>query len=509
MSTLAAHNRVSLVVVLAVAIVATALLTVPVVHAPVVLAATAGLALLATWCTLGRLVVGVCLWFVLVICFDEEFWRAEIPFFFNVTLSRLFIVVLGMMWVAMWTLGRIQLRWVRPVMPLMLAILAYFTASAAITGFQSVAIASVHYRLIGGYWFAFALFFFMLHAVGRERDIRFVLGFLFLLSIYLTFTGWCEHLKLWSLVFPRYIADPTVGIHWGRVRGPFLVSATMGVALAFCFFSNLVFVRRISPPFRGPVYLLTLLMLPPIFWTQTRSVWLGFLLGMLTWVASSRQQRSRPAKAALLAALAIVALTVNFENFSSSERTRGGVTDVEPVYVRLGLAMITWDMFLDRPLFGVGFGHFRDVAPRYARDVASPYYQFASPAMEHNSFLSILADTGIVGLALYVGLLIALVRSSVRLCRRLPDESTGVIGRDLFVLYWVLVVVYLVDAMFRETSVHPFTNSLFFGMSGLVAALHWLIPSPSDTTSPPVTAAGDSLSWRPGGLASSVRTRAE
>jgi len=95
------------------------------------------------------------------------------------------------------------------------------------------------------------------------------------------------------------------------------------------------------------------------------------------------------------------------------------------------------------------------------------------------------------------------------LCRRLPDESTGVIGRDLFVLYWVLVVVYLVDAMFRETSVHPFTNSLFFGMSGLVAALHWLIPSPSDTTSPPVTAAGDSLSWRPGGLASSVRTRAE
>lgn len=476
------HNQASIAGVLAGAVavtVAAALLLVPIEYAPIVLAAAAGMGLFATWCTTGRLMLAICAWFVLVICFDEEFWRAEVPFFFNVTLSRLFIVVLGMMWMTMWVLGRTSLRFVKPVLPLMAAILGYFTLSAAVTGFKSVAVASVHYRLIGGYWFAFAMFFFVLHAIRQERDIRLVLVFLFVTGLYLTFTGWCEHFKIWSLVFPRYIADPSIGIHWGRVRGPFVVSATMGLALSFCFFSNLVFARRFVGPARWPVYLAALAMLPPIFWTQTRSVWLGFLVGAIIWVVFNRQQRSRTATIAILSALAVAVLVFNFENFSSSERSRGGVTDVEPVYLRLGLAMITWDMFLDRPLLGVGFGHFRDVAPTYARDVSSPFYQFASPAMEHNSFLSILADTGVVGLALYVGLLIALLRMSVRLYRNLPMKGTGLICRDVVVMYWVLAAVYLADAMFRETSVHPFTNSIFFGISGIIAALDWLLrPQP-------------------------------
>lgn len=495
-----AYKTVNWAGILAVAILAVALFTAPIEYAPAVLAAAAGLALFAAWCTMGRLIVAVCIWFVLVICFDEEFWRAEIPFFFNVTLSRLFIVVLGMMWLAMWALGRSRLRFPRPVLPLMIAILMYFTASAAITGFQSVAIASVHYRLIGGYWFAFAMFFFMLHAIRQERDIRLVLVFLFCLGLYLTFTGWCEYLEIWSLVFPRYIADSTVGIHWGRVRGPFVVSATMGVALTFCFFSNLLLARRVSEPLRMPVYLATLLMLPPIFWTQTRSVWLGFLIAAIVWILFNGRHWKRTASITVLAALALVVLVVNFENFSSRERSRGGVMDTDPIYLRIGLGMITWEMFTDRPLLGSGFGHFRDVAPGYARDVASPYYHFASPAMEHNSFFSILADTGLVGLGLYVGLLFVLLRISLGLYRKLPPTSgqtsggrspevSVLTGRDLIVLYWALVAIYLVDAMFRETSVHPFTNSLFFGISGLMVALDWLWPGQAQTPAPSGTGA--------------------
>jgi O-antigen ligase len=497
-----APNQVGIMTAVAVAIVAAALLVAPIEFAPVVLVAAAGLALFTSWCTSGRLIVAVCIWFVLVICFDEEFWRAEVPFFFNVTASRLFIVVLGLMWLGMWALGRSPLRFTQPALLLMGLILAYFTLSAAVSGFRSVAVASVHYRLIGGYWFAFAMFFLVLHAISRERDIMLLLAFLFGVGLYLTFTGWCEHFEIWSLVFPRYIADPTVGIHWGRVRGPFLVSATMGLALSFCFFSNIVFARRLPGPWRLPVWVATLLMLPPIFWTQTRSVWLGFLLGAVIWVAFNRRQRSRTATVAVLAALAIVVLAFNFENFSSSQRARGGVTDVEPVYLRLGLAMITWDMFTDSPLLGVGFGHFRDVAPGYARDVASPYYQFASPAMEHNSFLSILADTGLVGLGLYLGLLFALVKISIRLYRKLPDDRAGIFGRDVIILYWVLTAVYLADAMFRETSVHPFTNSLFFGISGIIAAMDWLL-RPQPVASPHSWSAsgnGEGVSGLPPGL---------
>jgi len=484
----AAQNQISLFWLLGVAVVAAALLIVPIEYAPVVLAAASGAALFAAWCAAGRFLPAIGLWFVLVICFDEEFWRTAVPFFFNVTFARIFILVLGALWMGMWAMGRFPLRRARSVLPLMAAILAYFTVSAAISGFTTVAVASVHYRLIGGFWFAFAMFFFVLHAVSGERDLRDILIFLFVTSLYLTFTGWCEHFKVWSLVFPQYIADPGIGIHFGRVRGPFLVSATMGVALSFCFFGNLLLARRLTLPLRLGVWAVSLLMLPPIFWTQTRSVWVGFLLAGMIWVGFNQRSRSKPATVALLTALAILVLAANLQNFRTSERSRGGVADVEPVYVRLGLAMITWDMFLDRPIFGVGYGHFRDVAPRYARDVASPYYQFASPAMEHNNFLSILADTGLLGLGLYVALLLALLRLSVGLYQRLPAGVQGLMGRDIVVLYWTLMVVFLVDAMFRETSVHPFTNSLFFGISGMMAAVDWLL-RPQPIPAPPPWAA--------------------
>jgi O-antigen ligase len=162
---------------------------------------------------------------------------------------------------------------------------------------------------------------------------------------------------------------------------------------------------------------------------------------------------------------------VNMRNFLSPERERGGLTDMEPILVRLGLAQMTWNMFLERPLFGVGFGHFRDFAPGYARDPASAAYAFGSGALEHNNVLSILAETGLAGVLLYILLMVLVVRCSIRLYRRLPENSTRFLNRDLLVLYWVLAAAYFIDGTFRETSDNPFANCLFFALSALPVAL--------------------------------------
>ena len=150
-----------------------------------------------------------------------------------------------------------------------------------------------------------------------------------MISIYLTFTAWCEHFELWSLVFPKYIADPTKGIHWGRVRGPFLVSPTMGLALVFCFFNNLVLARQVRGMAGGLIRLLCVAMLPAVFWTQTRSAWLGLVLAAMVWLAYRKRRWSRVAAVCTLTAAAIVVATVNIENILSPDRTRGGVTDLE------------------------------------------------------------------------------------------------------------------------------------------------------------------------------------
>jgi len=474
-----AERQLGLLAVLVTALLVAALIILPIELAPVVLLAAAGVVVFVLWSVMGSLLFATFMWFVAVIAFDEEFWRAEVPFFFNVTISRILVVVVGLLLVAMWVLGRSRLRSAHSVIPLMAVVLGYFTVSAIVTGFETIAVATVHYRLIGGYWFAFAIFFVMLHAVREERDIARLLKFFFWIGLYLTITGWCEHFKLWDLVFPRYVADPEKGIHFGRVRGPFLVSPTVGIALLFCYFTNLVLTRHTTGIHRLVLYGTCVLMLPVIFWTKTRSVWLGMVLATIVWVAYTRRRWSRAAAIGILASAAMVAGVWNIENILSRKREVGGVTDPVPIYLRIGLAMITWDIFEDCPVFGVGFGHFRDVAPRYAREVDSPFYTFASPAMEHNNFLSILAETGVIGLGVYVVLLIAILKLSIRLYQKLPTSAPGFVGRDVIVLFWVLFVIYNVDSMFRETSVHPFTNSLFFGISGVVAALDWMLrPQP-------------------------------
>lgn len=433
-----------------------------------------GLAAFAIWAVRGNLLIAVMLWFASLIAFHEEFWRYEAPGFFALTLPRIGIVVLVLLFAAMLAQRRVRLRPAWPIGAVMAAVAAAFCVSAVVSGFETRSVVSVHYRLIGGYLFPFAVFVLVLHGIDRERDFRRLAVFFAVVAGYLTFTGWCEQWNLHALVFPRFIVDPGVGIHWGRVRGPFVMSAAMGLALTYCYFNNLMLARNLARG-RWLLYALNALMLPVIFWTKTRSVWLAFAVCSLLWVSYSRRKTTRVAGVCVLLALSLLIAVLNMDNFLGKDRAKGGLTDMEPILLRIGLAKMTWQMLEEHPLFGVGFGHFRDHAPAYARDPSSGAYAFGSSALEHNNLLSIAAETGAVGVTLTVALVVLLMRCSIRLYRRLPACGAGFINRDLVVLYWILIAAYLIDGTFRETSDNPFANSLFFGLSGVPVALDILL----------------------------------
>ncbi len=440
--------------------------------------AVGGLAALVWYSVRGDLLTAVLIWFVTLIAFHEEWWRVSVPYFFALTIPRIGIVVVAILLFLMVLLGRIRLRMAWPVSGAILALLTYFFISASVSGFETRSIVSVHYRLIGGYVFPFMVFVLVLHGFRTEHDFRRLAIFFAGIGAYLTFTGWCEHLGLRSLVFPRFINDPSVGIHWGRVRGPFVMSAGMGLALTFCFYSNLLLARGIVRG-RRLIYLLNALSLPVIFWTKTRSVWLGFVLGAVIWIAYSRRRMTRVVAVSGLVCLALSVAVINMDNFMGTERAKGGLTDMEPILMRVGLAQLTWEIFKVHPLFGVGFGHFRDFAPDFARDPSSAAFAYGATALEHNNLLSILGETGLVGVFLYTLVIFMLLRSSFQLYRKLPSTGVGFIHRDLLVLYWILAVVYFIDGSFRETSDNPFANSLFFGLSAVPVALNYLLgPAP-------------------------------
>ncbi len=203
-----------------------------------------GVVLFCFYAVKGGLLAAVLVWFVTLVVLHEEFWRMPVPLFFSLTIPRIGLVVLVLLLIGMWAIGRIRLRHVWPVSGAIAAVALYFFLSAVISGFETRSVVSVHYRLIGGYIFPFVVFGLILHAFHTELDFRRLAIFFALLSTYLTFTGWCERFELSALIWPRFINDPSVGIHWGRVRGPFVMSAAMGLALVYCYFNNLMLARH-------------------------------------------------------------------------------------------------------------------------------------------------------------------------------------------------------------------------------------------------------------------------
>src|SRR3712207_5287361 len=72
---------------------------------------------------------------------------------------------------------------------------------------------------------SFGLVPFLLFVLGPvafywSRQRRIFTGLLIVTGAYLGVTGLLETIGLEALVFPRYINDPSIGLHFGRARGP-------------------------------------------------------------------------------------------------------------------------------------------------------------------------------------------------------------------------------------------------------------------------------------------------
>jgi hypothetical protein len=97
------------------------------------------------------------------------------------------------------------------------AALAYAVISAIFAG--TIGRRAAIFVLIDDYGvLPFLMFAIAPVAFAAEKQRRILLGTLVATGAYLSLTAILEKLKLFDLVFPRYIADPQVGTHFGRAR---------------------------------------------------------------------------------------------------------------------------------------------------------------------------------------------------------------------------------------------------------------------------------------------------
>ena len=414
---------------------------------------------------------GCLVFLVLTVCFGHEFLNFDLgPL--PLTLDRLWIGALVVWFLVQYRLGRLDPKPLARVDVVLLGFLALITASTFVAGpMGNKTGGSPLWHLVVGYAIPAVLYFVARQSALTERRVMMVHGFLALLGIYLGLTGVAEMTGQWSLVFPRYIADPDIGLHFGRARGPMVQSVSFGLYLGICSTAALVWLPRLSRTGKLAMLLVLPLPLAAAALTLTRSVWMGTGFALLLLAAIVLKERLR--KLVLFGAIGAAAIVVaaNAENLVGFQR-EGTVDDTRSsATARASFAYVSWLMFQERPVLGFGFGQFADAKLPYLADRSTSLnLESIRPLSHHNTYLSLLVELGLVGLLLYLSLLALWARYGWRLAQS-GRRPAWVRAHGVLVL--CALATYSVQMLFHEVSFTSVDNGVIYLLAGMAVGLSY------------------------------------
>lgn len=420
----------------------------------------------------GSLFVLVALFFIATCVFPAEFLAVDLGGL-TWTVDRLCLIGIATQLILRWRRGELRIQRLESLDVALGLFLLWLIARTITQPLGSVLPdqPATLMHLVNGYLIPFFLYAALRTSTLQPDKLKWPLILLTGLGVYLGLTAVLEMCKLWTLVFPSFISDPSLGIHFGRARGPMLQSVRLGVALLACLVPLIVYTVWLQPLKRWS-WTLCLALAPLIglgvVLTLTRSVWMGLALviALLTWLCLRGVPRRTAVVGMLFASLIIVVVKgpdlVAFKREYSAAETR------ESTYMRAAFAYISLEMFKDRPLMGYGFNQFQVYNRPYLADRSTDIrVESIRGYVHHNSFLSLLVDLGVVGFGLYafVGLAAGVQCYVLWQATQAPQWARG--------LVLVAVCIGGVHAMqmaFHEVSFSTIENSFLFAALGLVVA---------------------------------------
>jgi O-antigen ligase len=279
-----------------------------------------------------------------------------------------------------------------------------------------------------------------------------------------------EITQQWWAVFPKHIADPASGIHFGRARGPMVHAVSYGSYLGVCLLAVWAWQWRFDNKGRLVLMALLPLLAAGVFFSYTRSAWLGIALGMTIMLGLTLRGAWRPLVLGTIVSVGLLLAVTKMDKLVEFDRGENIAHARSSVALRGDMAYLSWNMFLDRPLFGAGFDQFRNAKLPYLADRSSEFkVGYLRNYSHHNTLLSLLTETGLVGLSLFLAVLGGWGWAAWKLARstEMPDWA-----RAQGALLLGALGVYIAQAAFHELSYTAIDNVLLFTLAGLTVGLH-------------------------------------
>lgn len=290
-----------------------------------------------------------------------------------------------------------------------------------------------------------------------ELDVRKMIPIAFVMAAGQSLVG------LLSWYLPQLV--PAQWMNWQGSRS----SGTLGDPAVYS--SALIFAVAILFHYamnRKPGLLRTVLIvvfgvgLVSIFLTITRGSWLGATCVVLGLLALYPKQMVRILAVFLLIG-GILGLTLFSSQLASAAQR---LTVVNTVQTRVEVSQALVRMFSLKPIFGWGYETEGVYSRQFIDDISLvDTIDLAS----HNTYLTIMAEMGIVGIGLYLFPFAYWFLRSLKLLPRMPKK--GFYGRSLLVVLWLIILHHFVVANFMDMRFFPFGLTLWWLTLGLVANL--------------------------------------
>jgi O-antigen ligase len=417
----------------------------------------------------GSLIIGCVIFVIMTTCFSNEFLRLDVGGT-TWTLDRLYLIGLLAAVVVQWRTGKFSVhrpRGVELLMGLLFAILVVSALShewrANLPGQVSIVM-----RLINGFAIPFVIFWIARNAALREPTAFRVYVIIGVFGIYLVVTGLFEVTGQWQFVFPRYISNPNLSIHFGRARGPALQAVINGVVMAvslIVMWLSWGWTGRAGRRGQLAAILLVPLFAAGIFCTYTRSVWLGVGVAGCVILAATLSFKWRPVVLVGLASLALLVGITQWDRLIGFQREGSAAQTRESTYMRASFAYVSWEIFKDYPIFGCGFGQFSRVNQTYLTDHSTDLrLESIRGYVHHNTFLCVLTETGVVGFGVYVAMLGGWIRCGWALWQK-KSAPRWVRAHGLMLSSTVLL--FTVQMVFHDVTYSPVDNSLIMLLVGM------------------------------------------
>jgi O-antigen ligase len=240
---------------------------------------------------------------------------------------------------------------------------------------------------------------------------------------------------LYGMVFARgsALAEGTSRLAGAGQDANYLASLLVsGIVLAVALLS----IRTLPPRIRVLALGAVLVMLVGLIDTVSRSGMIGLGAALVAGIIfAGRGRRFVFVAVAAAIALSVVAYYVSV----ASPAARARITTVQGGSGRTDIWTVAWRIVKAHPINGIGVGNFPDTTIDYLLQpgsLDSSLFIVDEPQAAHNIYLEILAEMGVIGLALFLGILGFLMWCALRAARIFAaagDRAMDVLSRAILV----------------------------------------------------------------------------